>query len=841
MSARRGGAAVAVAIAAVAVGIAAVVFIFIGRPKSAPAQLEHARQLAREAAAAPAGLEREDAIRRAVDAYDAVAAFPDEPPAHEDALRDAAGFLAREGRYADAEDRVKRLLARAPPPADAGALRLRLGEWRERAGDWKGARAAYRAAAEADPAAKEAAEAAFRAAVLLEERIEDAPKADVIADYERFLREHPRGERAPEALWRLARIYRSIDENGRALAAYRRLADEHPKSEFAARALREIARIYGEELDRPREAAKALEELEKKHPESEAARGARAERREQERKASERDRKEYEESHYGGRVADLGDLIPRPPREALAELIATRLDVRRIEADVTLAPAQGRIAVVARLALAHGGAGPRRDVLLAMEEGLEIEAARFGGEPAAVEREGDMLRVRAAKEWPAGEERMLELRYGGTPGEATPWLKVGPEGGYGIGASGWLPGGVLGDLFTCAVTFEAPAGYEVVATGKRAGEPGAARWESEVPVYGLYFAFGRFTTAQGEWRGRPISVHARTEGFARAEEFLAEARAILDFYADRFGDIPWPKLAIVECDLPPIIAGVGPASLLLLERKAFAAGAGLPRNLMAHELAHQWWGNVIPPTLAEGYAPWLSEGLATYSDALYFESREGSEAARRHLAKYASLYYEIVLHAPDQALDDAWMASPAYRAIAYEKAARTLHMVRYAVGDDAFCRGLRRYAEKNRFQDTTSATLREALEAESGADLAGFFEDWTKRPGFARLRLEKVRAREGEKAGAGGGATFEIEADVAQDDPPFRIPAVEIRFFEAGGRAEGRRAAVAKAAETFRLTLPFRPVRAALDPDDHILKLPGPATEWPAQPTDGREERAVPR
>ncbi|MGH7295396.1 MAG: M1 family aminopeptidase, partial [Polyangiaceae bacterium] len=144
---------------------------------------------------------------------------------------------------------------------------------------------------------------------------------------------------------------------------------------------------------------------------------------------------------------------------------------------------------------------------------------------------------------------------------------------------------------------------------------------------------------------------------------------------------------------PPIIAGVGPATILFLEKSTFSADAKLPLNLMAHELAHQWWGNVVPPTLEPGYAPWLSEGLATYSDALYYAFREGAEKGREHLTEYAHLYYEITLHAPDQALDDAWMTSPAYRAIAYEKAARTLHMIHFALGDDAFFRGLRLYAQ----------------------------------------------------------------------------------------------------------------------------------------------------
>jgi aminopeptidase N len=501
-------------------------------------------------------------------------------------------------------------------------------------------------------------------------------------------------------------------------------------------------------------------------------------------------------------------------------------------ADVRLHPDAGRIEVAAKLALAHGGVEARKDVLLLLAAGLEVERASFDGAGVATERDGAVLRVKLPKEWPPATEATLEIRYAGPGSPDGAPLRLEADGGYGIGAGGWLPSGAIGDLFTYEATFRAPAGYEVVASGAQRPAPPAAAGEaafafaSDLPLFGVYFAYGRFATVRGEWRGRPISVHAITKGFDRGQAFIDEARAILDLYAERFGDIPWPKLAIVEADLPPILAGTGPASMLLLERKSFAPGGAPPRNLMAHELAHQWWGNLVPPTLAPGYAPWLSEGLATYADALYLEERDGAAAAREHLTKYAHLYYEIVLHVPDEPLDDAWMTSPAYRAIAYEKAARTVHMLRYALGDEAFFRGLRDYAAANRFQDSTTDSLRLALEKASGRDLAGFFADWMKRPGVPSLAIAGVRAQ------PAAGGEFSVECEVKEEGTLFRVPAIELRFEAADGRTEARRIALTQADETFRFELPFAPERAVLDPGDDILKRPTPATEWPgAAPT----------
>jgi hypothetical protein len=156
---------------------------------------------------------------------------------------------------------------------------------------------------------------------------------------------------------------------------------------------------------------------------------------------------------------------------------------------------------------------------------------------------------------------------------------------------------------------------------------------------------------------------------------------------------------------------------------------------------------------------------------------------------------------PDEPLDDAWMTSPAYRAIAYEKAARTVHMLRYALGDEAFFRGLRDYAAANRFQDSTTDSLRLALEKASGRDLAGFFADWMKRPGVPSLAIAGVRAQ------PAAGGEFSVECEVKEEGTLFRVPAI-------------------------RFELPFAPERAVLDPGDDILKRPTPATEWPgAAPT----------
>jgi peroxiredoxin/tetratricopeptide (TPR) repeat protein len=833
-----------IALAALALLLGVLAWLLHERePETAPEQLARARKLAGLIGTVPpAG--RAAAFDATVSAYDKVGAFPDAEGAHEAALREALDLLLREGRRDAALERVRRLLSRTPPPEDGPALLLRVAESREEAAEYPLARELYDAVARSvTKTAELSAEAAYRAAVILHDRMPEIARGDVIERWRAFVGDYPKSKRVPDALLRLAELYRSIGEKELAIATYRKIVDEHGDSDAAAKALREIGIIYGEELGKPKEAAKAFEQLEEEYGDTAAGSGARAMREKAEKEASAEEEEEYREGHYGGGVPDITDLIARTPREEMAELIAMKLDVRRLDLDVSLAPEEGRIAAAAALAIAHEGSAPRTDLALVLAPGLEVGAARFGEEECFVKLEAGVVRVAFETPWPPGEERLLTLSYRGAG--RVMGLRLEADG-FAVGSAGAVPTGVVGDIYRCRARFRVPRGFSVVASGARLdpeaplepplpGAPAASTRTAdpaegedafvfstgEDPIFALYFAWGRFQAKDASWRGRPLGVRWLTKEFDGADRMLADLADILDFYSERFGEPPWPAFTIVEASVHEMgAAGIGPACMLLLAPHAFAKDAKEVRNLMAHELAHQWWGNAVPVTLAEGWAPWLSEGMATYADALYFEKREGRLAARRHLTKYAHLYYDQMLVFGDRPLSDAWASAPAYRSIAYEKGARVLHMLRRACGDDAFFAGIQKYHRDFRFRSSGIDDLRRSLEATSALDLAPFFEDWVQRPGFPRFSVRDVTAT----ARPSGG--FDVEVAVAQEGTVFRVPRIDVRLEASDGRAETVSAAVLGAETRLAATLPYAPARVVLDPDDDVLKLPGRDTEW---------------
>src|SRR6185295_15893784 len=129
---------------------------------------------------------------------------------------------------------------------------------------------------------------------------------------------------------------------------------------------------------------------------------------------------------------------------------------------------------------------------------------------------------------------------------------------------------------------------------------------------------------------------------------------------------PYEKMAIIDTPLPPFLGGVGPASLMFLQG-SMVDHPEVPENLLAHELAHQWFGNLIPINIMDaGYNQWLSEGFATYCDALYTQHKEGEAAFKLHITQYQQLFFQFAMQAPrgtGAIKDTISMTSPLYRPV----------------------------------------------------------------------------------------------------------------------------------------------------------------------------------
>ncbi len=221
---------------------------------------------------------------------------------------------------------------------------------------------------------------------------------------------------------------------------------------------------------------------------------------------------------------------------------------------------------------------------------------------------------------------------------------------------------------------------------------------------------------------------------SRAQVLTDKTIDVMRFYAALLGDCPYPALtlAVVERELP---GGHSPAYLAVVSEQAYgsrldwrsdpASFGDFPEFFIAHELAHQWWGQAVG--WKNYHEQWLSEGLAQYFAAMYAERARGKEVfggVIRRMQEWgvkksdqAPVYLGYraghIRHEPQ-----------VFRAIIYNKSAVVLHMLRRLIGDDAFFGGLRRFYFEWRFRKAGSDDLRRAFEATSGRSLGRFFDQW---------------------------------------------------------------------------------------------------------------------
>jgi len=231
-----------------------------------------------------------------------------------------------------------------------------------------------------------------------------------------------------------------------------------------------------------------------------------------------------------------------------------------------------------------------------------------------------------------------------------------------------------------------------------------------------YADFGEtFTFSDGT--AMPIRHYVYPENLVAAQAQLADTRIMLAFFNQAFGDYPFKKEKYGHAQFA---WGGG------MEHQTITSVGSFGDGLIAHELAHQWFGDLI--TMKSWQDIWLNEGFATYSEALYFEHRDGRAVYQNYMTNMSN----GIPSAGSVFVRDTSSVSTIFNSgLVYRKGAWVLHMLRHVIGDSTFFQLLRSYVAdpRYRFGNATTEDFKNLAEQISGKELDWFFEQWVYRAG----------------------------------------------------------------------------------------------------------------
>jgi len=482
------------------------------------------------------------------------------------------------------------------------------------------------------------------------------------------------------------------------------------------------------------------------------------------------------------------------------------------------------------------------DLVGLVVDGVEDERGR----PLELHSQSGTIAIELAEPLALGRETELAIRYSGSP-ERGLWFAgerldgTGPtlvfSHGQTEGSRGWFPCfDEPSERATVALELCMPASWIAVASGERVDAREEAgrrveRWRMEFPHPSYLFGLvaGELTQLEGSLGGQvplfylvePYLAEWITPTFAETDEILA-------FLVEYTGSgYPFPKYSQAAVDNFPWggmenISATTLTPLLLSDERARRDQP--PFFLIAHEAAHQWFGDLF--TCADWSHLWLNEGFATYLTLLYLERTRGLDEFRAQMRETQEAYLaEDVGAARRPTVWNVWKEpDDVFDTRAYQGAASRLHLLRFVLGDDGFDSGVREYVRASVGRGVVTADLEGAMERATGRELGRFFEQWLLRPGFPEFALswewdepgELVRlvVEQVQESGDGTPAVFELPAEV------------EVR--DARG-AHRFRVELDQRRERFELPCPERPLYLLFDPDGWIpkrVRCEREAEEW---------------
>lgn len=400
-------------------------------------------------------------------------------------------------------------------------------------------------------------------------------------------------------------------------------------------------------------------------------------------------------------------------------------------------------------------------------------------------------------------------------------------------SSYWYPSPAEDDYFTAKISITIPPGYSLVATGvlveksklmglegirdvEHVGSP-VFVFESKKPVKYLSFIVGKLSKLAEDSNPFPLQYYQALNVRGWPWDYLEETKKILALYVSWFGSYPFESFSIVH-RLWPQIGGFSAPSFVVLNdmlqmsqeyrRSLINSPVALSRwreYFMAHEIAHQWWGQGV--TWNSYHDLWLSEGLAQFASVLYLKEKYGEKAYSAILRKFSSWTKRMTnWGAITMGSRISYFNYEAFQSIVYDKTTLVLFLLKDYLGQDVFFRALKEFFIQKRFSQAKTSDFIRIFEKISGRDLRPFFENW-----FNSYLLPEVSVTHSlEKTGK----QYKLKFTIVQSKKLFVFP-LWIEWKE-GGEKKRKRLLIEKSIQDFSFSTSKKPKNIVINPDEAV-------------------------
>lgn len=410
-----------------------------------------------------------------------------------------------------------------------------------------------------------------------------------------------------------------------------------------------------------------------------------------------------------------------------------RIDVEHYAVTLRADPGDPAVSGTATITLSATTAEPLRSFTLDLA-GPTVTKATIDDRKVAVTAAGaGEIELTPAEALAPGVDTDVVIAYRGEPeprrfprlGVPVGWQPDDDGGWFTMsepdGTATWVPvSDHPSDKATWTITLDTPADAVGVANGRlRSQHDKAGRtkwvWDTDQPMasYLVFVGIGAYDLVERDGPGDIEAVFAFPPGLSEDRRAGFEGLDdIMAFYAEQFGGYP-------DDDTGAIVVATDLRLALETQTRPLFGLDGVGRQrvpALAHELAHQWFGDAVTPK--QWGDLWLNEGFATYTDWLYQDHTGEADIAA--LAEEATGAGELAVADPE--------AAASFDPAVYEGGARALYALRLTVGDATFTKILRRWFDTYDGANATTAEFVELAEDVSGQDLSTFFDEWIHRP-----------------------------------------------------------------------------------------------------------------